>query len=66
MNLVNVRFHFSLAAESIGRNGVILRDDQAIKISRKRAGMSSHLIIPKTFFISTSGLVGVWTKHWTG
>ena len=34
--LVNVRFQFCLAAESIGQDGAILPDDQPIKLRESR------------------------------
>ena len=36
--LVNVRFQFCLAAESIGQDGAVLPDDQQIKLRESRAG----------------------------
>ena len=36
--LVDVRFQFCLAAESIGQDGAILPDDQQIKLRESRAG----------------------------
>ena len=36
--LVNVRFQFCLAAESIGQDGAIQPDDQPIKLQESRAG----------------------------
>ena len=36
--LVNVRFQFCLAAESIGQDGAILPDDQPIKLRESREG----------------------------
>ena len=36
--LVDVRFQFYLAAESIGQDGAILPDDQPIKLRESRAG----------------------------
>ena len=32
--LVNVRFQFCLAAESVGQDGAILHDDQPIKLQK--------------------------------
>ena len=36
--LVNVRFQFCLAAESIGQDDAILPDDQLIQLRESRAG----------------------------
>ena len=36
--LVNVRCQFCLAAEFIGQDGIILPDDQPIKLQERRAG----------------------------
>ena len=41
--MVNVRFQFCLATESIGQDIAILPDDQLIKV-RKQGKMGSHLI----------------------
>ena len=35
--LINVRFQFCLAAESVGQDGTILPDDQPIKLLDSRA-----------------------------
>ena len=42
--LLNVRFQFCLAAESIGQDGAILPDDRPNQIARKQGMMSSHKI----------------------
>ena len=36
--LLNMRYQFCLAAESIGQDGAILPDDQPIKLRESRAG----------------------------
>ena len=48
--MVNVRFQFCLAAESIGQDGTILSDASSVnQVVRKQGRMSSHLITKEAY-----------------